>query len=94
MNAARLSALEQQVITARNLLAVSEVMGSPPFLRLSQQTCETACKVICKTGTEALEVSANETMVIQPRETVRVDIVRAATASVGQVWPPVPMVGQ
>jgi hypothetical protein len=93
-NAARLSAVEQQVITARKFLSEPEVMGSPPFLGLYQQKHEPPCKVISQTGTATLEFSANETMVIQPRDTVRVDIVRAATASVGRVSPSVPMAGQ
>ncbi|MBY0227259.1 MAG: polysaccharide biosynthesis/export family protein [Hyphomicrobium sp.] len=86
-NAARLSAVEQQIITARKLLAESEVMGSPPFLGLSQQKYEIAYKVIRKSGADTVELSANDTMVVQPGDTVRVDIIRAANISVGRVSP-------
>ena len=94
-NIARLEAVDHQINTARKLLAESEVMGSPPFLGLAQQKYVFSYKIIRKTGLDTVELTADEIMLVQPGDTLRVDIIRApANVSVGRVSPSAPAAGQ
>lgn len=94
-NIARLETVEHQINTARKLLAESEVMGSPPFLGLAQQKYAFSYKIVRKTGPDTVELTADEIMLIQPGDTLRVDIIRApANLSVGRVSPSAPAAGQ